>query len=223
MCQSHIVNRPFRQITFTYDLHKDVENIVRAAQSVNNPAPTRLWRAITAQCGEQPTTEEIAAFIRAQDAKESVDWRALCSDMQAQWDRAEVTFVERAQRIFGIALPHTVTAYITHDQRCTYAIAQHYFFVSATASSVRLIVMHELFHFYTWYAYGRDATARGLSKSTYNNIKEALTVLLNEEFADLLDGAIDRGYPQHAALRAHILTAWRATRSLQRVIDVAVA
>jgi len=32
-------------VTFAYDLHKDVENIVRAAQSVNNPAPTRLWRA----------------------------------------------------------------------------------------------------------------------------------------------------------------------------------
>jgi hypothetical protein len=40
--------------------------------------------------------------------------------------------------------------------------------------------MHELWHFYTWYGLGVDQEER-LGKEKYNDLKEALTVLINIE------------------------------------------
>jgi hypothetical protein len=69
--------------------------------------------------------------------------------------------------------------------------------------------MHELWHFYTWYKFGEDEQER-LGMEKYNDIKEALTVLLNVECEHLLpEGVTDYGYPQHQELRKEILSLWQ--------------
>ena len=74
--------------------------------------------------------------------------------------------------------------------------------------------MHELWHFYTWYSLGINQVEK-LGKEKYNDLKEALTVLLNVEFRDLLpEGIIDAGYPQHKELRDKILKFWEKDRNI---------
>lgn len=78
-------------------------------------------------------------------------------------------------------------------------------------------MMHELWHFYYFSFFG-DAVVKQYDQTISNTIKEALTVLLNEEFADLMLGVTDLGYPQHAALRDTILTIYKETHNISQTI-----
>jgi hypothetical protein len=77
--------------------------------------------------------------------------------------------------------------------------------------------MHELLHFYTWHALHDDLIAVGIDENQYNDIKESLTILLNTEFADLMDGAQDDGYPQHAEMRQKVQELWRSSKDIRKV------
>ena len=78
-------------------------------------------------------------------------------------------------------------------------------------------MMHELWHFYTWHSFG--ITEEGtMGKQRYNDIKEALTVLLNIECKDLLpDGVKDEGYSQHKKLRGRIVELWSKDKDIHRL------
>ena len=87
----------------------------------------------------------------------------------------------------------------------------------------RKTVMHELWHFYTWYALGVDQEER-LGKQKYNDLKEALTVLINIECKDLLKkGVEDKGYPQHQGIRQKILKYWETDRNLKNLWEYLVS
>lgn len=123
----------------------------------------------------------------------------------------------RAERVFGKTLSQDVTAYLTVNTRCPYNIENNYFFVSMLNASARKTIMHELWHFYTWQRFGSDYEVR-FGKQKYNDIKEALTVLLNIKCADLLpEGVIDTGYPQHKELREKIVAIWKDTKDIEKV------
>ncbi len=63
-----------------------------------------------------------------------------------------------------------------------------------------------------------------LGAEKYNELKEALTVLLNVECRDLLpSGIIDRGYPQHQELRQRILELWSKDRNMDNLWQVLMA
>lgn len=69
--------------------------------------------------------------------------------------------------------------------------------------------MHELWHFYTWSKFG-DNEEQKIGVRKYNDMKEALTVLLNIECKHLLpEGVLDMGYPQHQELRNRISELWK--------------
>jgi hypothetical protein len=76
--------------------------------------------------------------------------------------------------------------------------------------------MHELWHFYTWYKFGKQIM-KNKGPQKYNDAKEALTVLLNSECADLMDGEIDLGYPQHQQLRDIAIEKWKKTKDIESV------
>jgi hypothetical protein len=74
--------------------------------------------------------------------------------------------------------------------------------------------MHELWHFYTWYGLGENQEEE-LGKEKFNDLKEALTVLLNVECKDLMpEGVIDVGYPQHQEIREEILKYWANDKNI---------
>ena len=63
------------------------------------------------------------------------------------------------------------------------------------AQNMKVIFEYNLWHFYTWYGLGADQEQK-LGKQKYNDLKEALTVLLNVECKDLMpEGVSDGGYP----------------------------
>jgi hypothetical protein len=79
--------------------------------------------------------------------------------------------------------------------------------------------MHELLHFYTH----RKYDSLGLEGKKFNDIKESLTVLLNTEFADLMSGANDSGYPQHKEMRESIIKMRTEGLSLDQIVHSLVS
>lgn len=187
----------------------------KGKSSNNSSLPTKVYELLTATCGEDPTEEQTSKFIDEYLAERNINTAECINNYKKDWEEVQQEYQKRAEAIFEVELPQNVTAYLTVNNRCPYSIENNYFFVSMTGHSpVRKTVMHELWHFYTWYGLGEDQEEK-LGKQKYNDLKEALTVLLNIECQDLLpEGESDNGYPQHAELRQKMLAYWDKDKNI---------
>ncbi|KPJ55610.1 hypothetical protein AMJ49_06730, partial [Parcubacteria bacterium DG_74_2] len=73
-------------------------------------------------------------------------------------------------------------------------------------------ICHEIFHFQFLYYYANFCRKQGLNKKQIEDLKEALTVLLNIEEFDNIILVEDVGYPDHQVLRQKILNIWKKGR-----------
>lgn len=205
-------------IFFTYDRAKDIWCIANKGKASNNsPKPTKIYELLEAKHGSNPTEETIGGFINSYLQENNISTLESINQYEAEWREVADEYHQRAEAIFEIKLPEEITVYLTINNRCPYNIAENLFYASFPSESVRLTIMHELWHFYTWYGLGVDQEEK-LGKETYNDLKEALTVLLNEECADLMpEGIRDNGYPQHSELRTEIQKLWTEKRDISWV------
>ena len=107
-----------------------------------------------------------------------------------------------------------ITVYLTTSDKCGYSIENNYFFIGTETKCPKLTIMHELFHFYTWYLLRDDLREKNINKKTYYDIKESLTEILNMEFSDLLD-CTDKGYLQHEKLRVLVRNHWLDAKDIR--------
>ncbi|MBI2474982.1 hypothetical protein HYV69_00990 [Candidatus Uhrbacteria bacterium] len=77
--------------------------------------------------------------------------------------------------------------------------------------------IHELLHFQT-YAYWQTRCLKKLTSYEFEDLKEALTIVLNEEFIDLIIWP-DKGYKIHKSLRNKLLKFWRVNRNFEKLIN----
>lgn len=206
------------KLHFEYNREKDIWCLLNKGKSSNNSQlPTKVYQELTAQQGESPTEEKVSEFIETYISENRIDVKQYRTDYEKDWDVIADEYKRRAEAIFGTSLPADITAYLTINNRCPYDIAGNYFFVSVPSHSARRIVMHELWHFYTWYGFGTDQEEK-MGKQKYNDMKEALTVLLNAECRDLLPiGEYDEGYPQHRDMREKILRFWEKEKNILKL------
>lgn len=205
-------------ITFTYSLDKDIWCIANKGKSSNNSSqPTKIYQALQAKYGDTPSTDNIAEFIDNFLSEQNISIEESINRYTDEWSKISADYHERAQKIFNTSLPESITVYLTINNRCPYSINENMFYVSFPRESVRKTIMHELWHFYTWYGLGADQEEK-LGKQNYNDLKEALTILLNEECSDLMPGgATDEGYPQHHDLREKIAGLWKKYKNINLV------
>jgi hypothetical protein len=176
-----------------------------------------VYKQIQERYGERPTEESITEFISYYLQEHKIAPDSYTQQYQREWEEISKDFHTRAQTVFNTTLPESITVYLTINNRCPYSIQGNFFYVSFPRESVRKTIMHELWHFYTWYGLGTDQEVE-LGKEKYNELKEALTVLLNVECGGLLpDGVIDEGYPQHQALRQQIVELWEVHKDINKV------
>jgi hypothetical protein len=203
------------KVNFTYDKEKDIWCLLNKGKSSNNSQkPTKQYELLAAEYGENPTTEMASACIDNYFTGNKIDIQEHRGKFQKDWKSIANEYQKRAEVIFSTTLPSDVTAYLTVNSRCPYSIENKYFYVSLQSFSVRETAMHELWHFYTWYGLGTDQEEK-LGKEKYNDLKEALTVLLNVTCKDLMsEGASDSGYPQHKELREKIAEYWAKDKNI---------
>ena len=212
------------QIIFSYNIDKDVENIIKGTKSVNNKKPTKFQNLFSEKYGDNFEVEKLKEFIREQDKNSNFDINKEIATVEKKWKIVEPIFIERAKTIFAISYPTLIiVVYLTHNERCTYNIEENYFFVKIGSEFSNNTIMHELFHFYTWHAFGKKMINDGISKLAYNNIKESLTELLNLEFSDLMGGKLDAGYSQHQVMREKIKKFWQEKKDISFLIGELVS
>ena len=206
------------KVQFQYDKEKDIWCLLnKGKNSSNSQNPTKQYEQLVTEYGKNPTIENVSNFIEKYRADNNLDIQQYIETYQKDWDVVANEFQKKAEGIFGVSLPENIIGYLTVNSRCPYSIENNYFFVAIPTTSSRRTTMHELWHFYTWYGLGIEQEQK-LGKQKYNDIKEALTVLLNIECKDLLpDGIVDSGYPQHQELRQQMAEFWSKDRNIKRL------
>jgi len=207
------------KLNFKYDLEKDIENFIKSSKSKNNKKPTPVMEEYITEYGEGFNEGSLRSFILSNTKK--IDIKRKLQEIKSNWSKIENDFILISDKIFNTHLSfEEITVYLTINSRCTYNISGKYFFTNLSNSdAANRIIMHELLHFYTWESFGyllRDENK--ITKEKYNDIKEALTVLLNIEYVALMNGIIDKGYPQHQELREVIKNEWVKTKDLNQVL-----
>lgn len=203
-------------LRFTYDKEKDVACLLDWGKGSNNSTTaTSQYNQLIAQYGANPTTLDVEEFVDVYMDEQQINHTQCALRFQHEWNAIAGEYHKRAQQIFGVALPKKITAYLTVNSRCPYNIHEGYFLVAMSARSANVIAMHELWHFYTWYGLGVGEEER-IGRAKHNELKESLTVILNEECGDLYPkGMADLGYPQHAQIREEIRELWRANKDIK--------
>ncbi len=210
---------PPMEILFKYDLDKDAVNFINGTKSKNNSKPTKLQQLYIDEHGPNYDKAVVLDFIKSYTTKNELDLNTIKNQLEKDWRKIEQPFFDRIEKIFKISYPtNQITAYLTTNGRCTYNIEDSYFFVYFASKSPNSIIMHELFHFYTWQVFHKNFIADGFTEGKYNDVKESLTELLNIEFLDLMDGAHDDGYSQHSEIRKEIGKQWHETKDLQKIV-----
>jgi len=211
------------KVNFLYDEQKDIECLLSKGSGSNNSPgqKTKTYEALLAFTDDVNNTEKVREFVRLHIKENNLNLEEAAVSLQRNWDMISKDFGKRAEKVFGLSIADDITAYLTIPVRFPYNIEKKYFYVSAKKSNVNATAMHELWHFYTWHKF-RD-TIDQIGPEKFNDIKEALTVLLNIECLDLLKGEADKGYPQHQELRKLISDTWSKTREINKVWKVALA
>ena len=206
------------KVLFDYNQEKDVWCILNYGKSSNNSSePTKVYKKLISEYGENPTNQNAIDFIEKYISENNINIEDYINNYQNDWDSISEEYIKRAEKIFKISLPKDVTAYLTINNRCPYDIFNNLFFANFPSSSIKIVVMHELWHFYTWYKFGIIWEEK-LGKQKYNDLKESLTVLLNIECKDLMpEGDQDYGYPQHKELREKITQLWNETTDIEKL------
>lgn len=208
------------KVTFQYEKEKDIWCILnKGKSSINSQSPTKQFEQLVELHGKSPSNEVVSSFIDTYLSGKNIDIKKYIEAYQRDWDAVSQEYTKRAEGIFGVSLSKDTVAYLTINSRCPYSLEENYFFVTVPTYPyiARKTVMHELWHFYTWYAFGADQEEK-LGRQKYNDLKEALTVLLNVECKDILpQDVMDKGYPQHAELRARILELWSTEKDIYKL------
>jgi hypothetical protein len=205
------------KLTFSYDLQKDIENFLKSLKSVNNKEHTKSQEEYIQKYGAEFTAENLRLFIEQKLRAQKIDERV--AEIERGWNIIATDALSRIENIFGIYPFPEIRVFLTTNNRCTYNIQENYFFVYTESKHPNSTILHELFHFYTWYAYGKNLIEQGFPRDRYNDIKESLTVILNTDFLDLVGGEIDKGYPQHQEMRGRIELLWKKERKIDVVIQ----
>ncbi len=197
--------------------------LTKGKSSNNSPNPTTVYQELVAKVGDNPNEATTSSFVDEYLKTNNLRPETFVVSYQKQFSDISTDFQAIAERIFGVALNRDMTAYLTINTRCPYDLKEGSFFVSMSGKSPIRTMIHELWHFYTWEKFGTGWDISVWEKK-FNDIKEALTVLLNIECKHLMpEGVEDKGYPQHKELRDKISELWKQNPDIEYIWKEALA
>ncbi len=143
------------------------------------------------------------------------------------WNKIETEYFKRLEKMTGKKFPaQKIMAFLTTTSRCPYnpdlSDTPHFFmnFFAGIPNAMKTCgheLMHIHFHNTDW-AY----VEKEIGNEKTKDLKEALTVLLNLEFKDLLI-VYDEGYPKHRELREFIEKQWKKEKNFKKLLDECIS
>ncbi len=155
----------------------------------------------------------------------SIMMESIKKSFQLAWNEINDEFFKRLKSITGNEFPfENVKAFITTQGICPYDFKEGYFFISLWSNIPKSLktsaheLMHLDFHKNNW-----EEIEKKIGKEKTNELKEALTTLLNLEFKDLWfvkDGG--KKNEEQQKLRNFIKREWLKEKNYQSLLDKCV-
>lgn len=209
------------KVNFVYNEDKDIECLLTlGVGKTHEPGQkTKTYEELLAFTSDIGNLEKVREFVRKYISKNAIDTQRTKELLQKNWDAIAVEFEKRAEKIFGIKIADTINAYLTITGRYPYYPFDEdkRFYVPAHKDNANPTAMHELWHFYTWYKFGKRDVA---DEKKFSVAAEALTVLLNIECADLMQRAVDDRYPQYRNTRETVAANWKNSKDIDKVWEL---
>jgi len=146
--------------------------------------------------------------------------RKLIENINASWATIEGEFLKRLEKLTGRKIfEGNVVAYMTSINKCPYDPQEKTFFFNCFSNIYQIMQTsaHEIFHMQFHQYFFKDIE-KYLGRKMTHDIKEAITILLDIEFLDLLI-VKDRGYNAHSELRNFIKKEWEKCKDFELLLE----
>ena len=215
------------QVIFKFDKNKDLENTWETANKeckFGFDFRKQLNLKLLKVCQNKSfrkCREELKQLVKPLHDSKLLSFTA---DMvQKAWNNIESEYFNRLEKITGksLGIPK-ITAYLTTVQRCPYSVENNWYMFNAFGNifSNLLVSGHELMHFH-FHKYYYKNVQKKIGKDKTEELKEALSVMLNLEFRDLWV-IPDTGYPNHKELRTFIEPQWTKNKDFDKLVNSCV-
>jgi hypothetical protein len=143
--------------------------------------------------------------------------------LEKVWRKIEKEFFKRLEKITEKpTFIREFKCYLTTGFMCPYDPRDNSFMISMWHSIPWNIttICHEIFHLQFLHYYEKYCR-KYISERKLDNLKEALTFILDTDFNDLLLSQ-DKGYPAHKKLREKLKRAWQGDKDFDKFLDKAI-
>ena len=223
-------------INFKYSIEKDLNNYKNSwfefkypkygrkteNLSVNQFIFPSVIRAIEEANNEKDKIDLATRFLEKYYNKHKMVFQVLIDSLGSTWDEIENIYVEKLEKYFGKknSIKH-ITCFFTTLTIAPYDLKSRTFMVSYFAGLPHQIntVMHEFMHLYFLSNYKDYLEERGLSNQSVLEINEAITVLLNYEFGDLIPVPAGNNKPTTLDLQEKIVIMWKEEKDFVEILE----
>lgn len=148
------------------------------------------------------------------------------NSMENLWRHVEAKYFKTLEYVTQKpAVPENFGCFWTTGFMCPYNEKENWFMISMWHSIPFSIttICHEIMHLQFLHYYRNYLKKKGLKNNQVDDLKEALTFLLNEPEFDEIILSQDAGYPDHMALREKLKSNWLKDKNFQNLINGAVS
>lgn len=212
------------KLKFDYKIEKELDNLNRGITSKNHPGePPEIVLEMRNNGINLENEAQCIEYFDKKLKESNINPNERIIQCNQRWSYIQDEAVKRFQELFKTSKDiGEITTYLTLNKRCGYNIKEKYFFVSFFKSNTNSTIIHELLHFYTYEFLLPRFIDLQISRNDFNDFKEALTFLMNEKFEDILDGFVDKGYPEQKELREYMLKKWFECEDLYELTDIVI-
>ncbi|MBD3247003.1 hypothetical protein GF378_00080 [Candidatus Pacearchaeota archaeon] len=201
------------EVCFKFDKEKDLFNIwdtcnyKTVLQDVSKGIPLKIIKLCKGNNFEE-IKEKISKELKIIHSSPLIP--VIVQSANNSWKKIQNDFFNKLEQITNKKFPNKkITGYLTTVGRCPYSFKESWFMFRFFDSIPGILkttaheLMHLFFHEYYW-----DDIEKQVGKEKTNDLKEALTVLLNLEFRHFWF-VKDKGYSKHEKLRLFIEDNWK--------------
>ena len=225
------------RVTFHYNFKKDAWSWVLIAKDKKNTwgldwkrqvafIPDNLLRQIIKKSRSRKSAKFLVYNHLISHSKKQMRQLVIKEELRAlerHWRKIENRFFKKLEQIIQESIfRKDFKCYFTSGFMCPYNDKENWFMVSMWHSLPMSIttICHEIFHLQFLHYY-KKYCRKFLSEKQTEDLKEALTFILNTDFSDLIL-VNDSGYPSHQKLRKELEKIWHKRKNFQEFLDKAI-
>jgi len=215
------------RVIFKFNIEKDAKNYWECANSnlsfgydFTKAIKPEVYKKLKGKKWNDIRKNMISILKKGYNIDEGKNKRKL-KRVESAWKKIEKAYFIRLEKINKKPIYNNkFICYITTIGRCPYYPKENSFMINIfdNIDNILLTCAHELMHLQFHHTKYWKQSEKEIGYYRTHDLKEALTILLNLEFKDLLK-AKDEAYPNHIELRKFISKTWKKEKDFDILIN----